>query len=228
MQSKTRWVWAIVAVAALGGCKELEGSSGSKTFTYNHNNPNNPSGPGTAVNQPPSITGAPPANVLEGQLYEFIPSATDPDGDALEFTITRKPAWAKFDKASGRLWGTPGAADVGNFTNIGITVSDGTDSGSLSSFDISVNQIAAGQATLSWAPPTQNADGSALTDLAGYRIYYGRDPNNLSQSVVLNNPGLTRYVIENLTPARWHFTMTSVNEDGAESRRTATASKTIG
>ena len=44
---------------------------------------------------------------------------------------------------------------------------------------------------------------------------------------MLDNPGLTRYVIENLTPARWHFAMTSVNQDGVESPRTDTASKTI-
>ena len=67
-----------------------------------------------------------------------------------------------------------------------------------------------------------------MTDLAGYRIYYGRNADNLTQVVVLNNPGLTRYVIENLTPAIWHFEMTSVNAEGTESRRTQTASKTIG
>ena len=43
-------------------------------------------------------------------------------------------------------------------------------------------------------PPSENADGSVLTDLAGYRIYYGRNPDNLTQVVVLDNPGLTRYV----------------------------------
>ena len=76
-------------------------------------------------------------------------------------------------------------------------------------------------------PPTENADGSPLTDLAGYRIYYGRNQDNLTQVVVLDNPGLTRYVVENLTPARWFFAMTSVRTDGVESRRSTTASKTI-
>ena len=66
-----------------------------------------------------------------------------------------------------------------------------------------------------------------MTDLAGYRIYYGRSPNFLDQSVVLNNPGLTRHVVENLTPANWHFEMTSVNQGGVESMRSTTVSKTI-
>ena len=52
-------------------------------------------------------------------------SASDADGDTLEFSIARKPAWANFDSATGRLSGTPDAEDVGNFTNIAITVTDG-------------------------------------------------------------------------------------------------------
>ena len=97
-------------------------------------------------NSAPNISGSPPANILEGELYEFAPTASDADGDTLEFSIARKPAWATFDQATGRLSGTPDAEDVGNFTNIAISVSDGTDTASLSAFDISVNQIAAGSA----------------------------------------------------------------------------------
>jgi len=116
---------------------------------------------------------------------------------------------------------------VGNFTNIVIAVSDGRASARLPAFDITVDAIALGSATLSWNPPTENVDGSTLTDLMGYRIYYGRNENQLTRTVVINNPGLTRYVVENLAAARWHFTMTSINADGVESRRSPTVSKTI-
>lgn len=179
------------------------------------------------LNSAPTISGSPPPSILEGQLYEFTPTASDADGDTLEFTIARKPSWASFDRSTGRLSGTPDTEDAGNFTNIGISVSDGTVSAALTGFDITVNQIAVGQATLSWNPPTDNADGSALTNLAGYRVYYGRNRDNLSEVVVLNNPGLTRFVVENLTTARWYFTMTSVNSQGTESLRSALLSKTI-
>jgi Putative Ig domain len=217
MPSKFPLVWVLGATLALGGCFDELDDEGSNDL-----------GGGSTLNQVPTIAGAPPSNVLEGEFYEFRPDATDPDGDALEFSIARKPVWAQFDKSSGRLWGTPGANDVGNFTNIAISVSDGKAEATLAAFDVSVSQVAAGAATLSWNPPTENADGSALTNLAGYRIYYGRNADNLTQVVVLDNPGLTRYVVENLTPARWHFEMTSVNAEGVESRRTPTASKTIG
>lgn len=182
----------------------------------------------TALNSAPTISGSPPPSILEGQPYEFTPTASDVDGDTLEFTIARKPSWASFDRTTGRLAGTPDSEDVGNFTNIGISVSDGTVSAALTAFDITVNQIALGQATLSWNPPTANSDGSTLTDLSGYRIYYGRNRDNLTEVVVLNNPGLTRYVVENLSPARWYFSMTSRNSEGVESVRSALAAKTIG
>jgi len=180
------------------------------------------------VNTAPTITGSPPASVLQGQDYDFTPAASDPDGDPIEFSIERKPAWASFDRSTGRLSGTPGAADAGNFTNIRISVTDGKATVALNDFAISVRQVAEGSATLSWSPPTQNNDGSALTNIAGYRIYFGRNRDNLTEVVAIDNPGLTRYVVENLTPARWFFRMTTLNTGGAESARSQAVSKTIG
>jgi hypothetical protein len=216
---------ATIGIAVvLSGCFDSEW----KTIPGNSGNGNSiGNGNPIAGNLAPTISGSPPPNILEGESYEFTPNASDPDGDTLEFTINRKPAWATFDRATGRLTGTPDSEDVGNFTNIEISVTDGHASKAMPNFDITVHQIAEGSATLSWVPPTESADGSPLTDLAGYRIYYGRNPNTLNQSIVLNNPGLTRYVVENLPPARWHFSMTSVNSSGDESSRSVTVSKTI-
>jgi hypothetical protein len=180
-----------------------------------------------AQNSAPTISGVPPTVVLEGEIYEFTPAAADANGDTLQFSVARKPAWADFDRQTGRISGTPTSADVGNFTNISITVSDGTASAALTAFDITVDPIAFGSATLSWMPPTGNTDGTTLTDLAGYRIYYGRSTGDLRRSVVLNNPGLSSYVVENLQPAIWYFVMTSVNARGVESVRTRPVSKRI-
>ena len=82
--------------------------------------------------------------------------------------------------------------------------------------------------TLSWMPPTENVDGSALLNLAGYRIYYGRSSDLLNQTIDLKNPGLTSYVLENLSGGRWHFAMSSVNAKGAESQRSGTVSMMVG
>src|SRR5690606_18051920 len=58
-----------------------------------------------AVNSPPTISGTPATSVEEGSAYSFTPTASDPDGDALTFTIQNRPAWAAFDPATGRLSG---------------------------------------------------------------------------------------------------------------------------
>ena len=176
---------------------------------------------------PPTISGAPPTTIVAGQAYSFRPSASDPNGDTLTFSISGKPAWATFSTVTGRLNGTPAPADVGSYTGIVIRVSDGTTTVALAAFTITVTQVTNGTATISWIPPTQNTDGSSLTDLAGYRVYYGTSPSNLNQVVELSNPGLTSYMVENLSPSTWYFSMRSFSTDGTESEASGVASKTI-
>ena len=171
----------------------------------------------TKENSPPSLSGTPDGVVLENSFYEFVPSASDRDGDALTFTINNGPGWADFDPTTGALYGTPDAADVGHYSAIQIAVSDGLSTAELPAFDIDVTSVTLASVTLQWQPPTENTDGTPLTDLAGYRIYYGVDPAELSSLIELPNPGLTTYVVEELTPSTWYFAMTSVNDQGQES-----------
>jgi hypothetical protein len=84
-----------------------------------------------------------------------------------------------------------------------------------------------GNATLSWIPPTENEDGSALTNLAGYRIFYGTSASNLSRQIDLSNPGITRYVIDNLSGGTWYFGIRAYSSLGTQSALSAIASKTI-
>jgi hypothetical protein len=84
-----------------------------------------------------------------------------------------------------------------------------------------------GVATLDWMPPTQNSDGSVLTNLAGYTVYYGTSPNDLSQSVKVSNPGLSAYTVTGLNSGTWYFAITSYSADGVESSRTNTVTTTI-
>lgn len=179
------------------------------------------------TNLPPVISGTPASSVLAGQAYSFQPSASDPNGDALTFSISRKPAWATFNASTGRLYGTPASADVGSYTGIVIRVSDGTTTVALTTFTVTVTQVTNGTATISWIPPTQNTDGSPLTDLAGYRIYYGTNATNLAQMVEISNPGLTSYVVQNLTSATWYFSMRAFRSNDTESEPSNIASKTI-
>ncbi len=85
-----------------------------------------------------------------------------------------------------------------------------------------------GTATLAWDAPTTTTSGSALTDLAGYRIYYGNSASDLSQSIQLNSVGVQTYVIDNLGQGTWYFAIKAVTSAGVESALSDIVSKTIG
>ena len=84
-----------------------------------------------------------------------------------------------------------------------------------------------GSATLSWEAPTTNTDGAALTDLAGYRIYYGSSARHLDHTVNINTIGLQTYVIEGLEPGNWYFAVMALAVNGAESGLSDMVLKTI-
>jgi Putative Ig domain len=216
----------------LAGCYDEEQSKNQ--FSSGGSAISTPSGTptGTTANQAPSIKGTAPAQVTVGEEYYFKPSASDADGDPLSFTAAGVPAWLTFDPGTGRISGTPTAADVATYSGIRITVSDGKAKATLRIARLDVVQGAAqgspGSATLEWEAPLANADGSALRDLAGYNIRYGTSPGALDHLVEVRNPGLTTYVVDGLSPTTWYFSISSVNADGIESQSTGLVWTTIG
>jgi hypothetical protein len=182
---------------------------------------------GSTSNHAPTISGSPLTSVTPSQAYSFKPTASDPDGNTLSFTIQNRPAWATFNTSDGTLSGTPVAANVGTYSGIVITVSDGKATASLPAFAISVSDVANGSATVSWTPPTQNSNGSTLTNLAGYRIYYGTSASALTKTVQVSSPGMASYVVSNLSPATWYFAVRSYNSAGVESGNSNVSSKTV-
>nr|WP_282099743.1 Ig-like domain-containing protein [Pseudoalteromonas luteoviolacea] len=91
------------------------------------------------TNDAPTIGGVPLTSVDEDSAYSFTPVAADVDGDTLSFSVQNAPAWASFNPSTGALTGTPQDHDVGNYTNITVSVSDGQASATLAAFDIAVN-----------------------------------------------------------------------------------------
>jgi Putative Ig domain len=170
-----------------------------------------------SVNSAPTLSGTAPQVVNTGAFYQFKPKATDSNGDKLTFSIQNAPRWAKFDVTSGTLAGTPAAADAGTYANIQISVSDGKTRVALPAFKISVEQVYAGNVTVDWTPPTDNSDGSILSDLAGYKVSYGTDPANLTQVIKVANAGLSSLVVDDLAPGTWYFSVSSYNGQGVDS-----------
>lgn len=216
-QARTTLV-AALALTVLAGCGGGGGGDDGTPAT----------GGSGGGNAPPTIQGQPSANVMAGQAYSFQPSASDSNNDTLTFSVTGLPAWATFNASTGRLTGTPSAADVATYSGITISVSDGQASASLNTFSITVADVVVGSATLSWTPPTQNSDGSTLTDLAGYRVHYGRSAGQLSQTVEITNASLSTYVVENLSSGTWYFAVVTVSSGGTTSVLSNVATKTIG
>jgi hypothetical protein len=89
----------------------------------------------------PTISGTPVTSVNEDENYLFTPSASDINGDELTFSIENLPSWANFDPKIGSLTGIPSNNDVGTYSNIIITVDDGTHTTSLDSFNIEVVNV---------------------------------------------------------------------------------------
>jgi hypothetical protein len=179
-------------------------------------------------NRAPTISGTPATTASVGQAYSFAPQAADADGNSLTFTVENLPSWATFNSQTGAITGTPAAANVGQFANITIYVSDGTVRTGLTAFAISVAAATRGTAALNWTPPTARTDGTSLTDLAGYRIRYGTSPDSYTETVDIDNPGLTSFVVEDLPAGTYYFTVTAVDSAGTESLSSNSASKTIG
>ncbi len=227
-----------VLLAACGGGggsgTSADTGSGSAQAPTGGSSTQTPTGSGTAsggsapvANAKPTITGTPTTAVAANSTYTFQPTASDPDGDVLTFSIQNPPPWASFDAATGKLTGTPGAGNVGAYDNIAISVTDGAADASLSAFSINVEAMGNKSVELSWQAPTQNEDGSPLTDLAGFKVYWGTSPGNYPNTVTVDNPSVLTYVLSNLVPNTYYFVATAVNSQGEESAPSPMATATI-
>ena len=171
----------------------------------------------TADNGAPTIGGTAPSAIGVGESYSFTPTASDPNGDPLTFSVTNLPSWATFNSGNGAISGTPLPGDEGNFSSIGITVSDGSLSASLSAFSIDVTGLPPGAVVITWDAPARSADGSTLNDLRGFRIHWGAQSGNYVNQLDVNNASATSHVVRNLTPATYFFAVTAIDTSGNES-----------
>lgn len=224
MTGISRWLVVLLVGPYLlaGGCG---GGGGTQSSTAGARAAAAP--PSNPTNSPPSISGTPPGSVIVNQLFSFTPNASDPDGDALTFSIQNSPAWASFDARNGELEGAPTPGDVGVYSGISVSVTDGQASAAMPQFTISVDQFGNVSATLSWTPPTQNEDGTPLSDLAGYNLYYGTTSGSYPNQIRVDNPGITSFVVTNLSPNTYYFVATAFNSTGLESSFSQEAVKTL-
>jgi hypothetical protein len=234
IQNKPAWASFSTSTGRLSGTPTSAGTFSGIVITVSDGTDTDSLGPFTitvnaAPNRAPTISGSPATSVNAGTAYSFQPTGADPDGDTLMYSIQNKPSWATFSTTTGQLSGTPtsGATHSG----IVIAVSDGKGgSASLPTFSITVTASAPpanGSATLSWTPPTQNTDGSTLSNLAGFRVSYGTSSSALNQTIQISNPGLATYVVTGLSSGTWYFAVRAYSSSGAESANSTVVNKTI-
>jgi len=84
-----------------------------------------------------------------------------------------------------------------------------------------------GSASVTWSVPTHNTDGSVLTDLSGYRIFYGTSPSTMIQSVDVSGASTASRTITGLSPGTYYFAVAAINNGGVASDPSNAVSMTV-
>jgi hypothetical protein len=189
----------------------------------------NSSSSSNTINSAPVISGTPGTTVVAGAAYSFQPTVNNADADPLSFSISNKPAWASFSSSTGRLSGIPGSGSIGSYDNIVISVSDGIASASLPAFYIEVQAapVQTGSLTLQWSAPVTRADGTplSLSEIDGYRIYYGISAGNYPDWVDVADGTAQAVTITDMPAGTYYLVMTTYDVSGNESAYSSMVAK---
>src|SRR5580658_1315619 len=129
---------------------------------------------------------------------------------------TTTPASSSTAQSSSSGGSTTSSSGAGSTGSTSSSSSGSTGTSTASSDTVSV----------SWQAPTENTNGSAITNLAGYTIYFGTSASSMTQQVNIATVGELTYVISNLGPGTWYFEVVAVNTAGVSSAPSSVVSVT--
>jgi hypothetical protein len=87
-------------------------------------------------------------------------------------------------------------------------------------------RVEAAQTDLTWTVPTTNNDGTPVTNLSGYKVYWGNASGTYQQSVDVGNQ--TSYLLNSLTDGTtYYFAVAAYDSTGRESGYSKEISKTF-
>jgi hypothetical protein len=234
MMTVSRLTGLLVIGLLLAGCFDSGGTDAANAGAGNGSAgnaatttvaPAPPSSPSASI----TIEGSPAATATVGEQYSFQPKVIS-SGAGISFAASGLPSWLTFNASTGALAGTPSAGDEGTTGHIVITASTAGASATTTPFTISVQPPAASTTVsvkLSWAAPTENTDGTPVTDLAGYHIYYGMNPAELTLWASIAGAGSTTYVVGDLPSGTYYFSVVAYNSAGVDSGQSNLANETI-
>jgi hypothetical protein len=229
MMTMSRLTGLLVIGFLLAGCWDSKDTDAANAGTGNAaataGAPAAPSGPSASI----TMEGTPSATATVGEQYSFQPTVIS-SGAGISFAATGLPSWLALNVSTGALAGTPSASDEGTTGHIVITASTAGASATTTPFTIRVQPADTNTTVsvkLSWAPPTLNTDGTPLTDLAGYHIYYGTNPADLTLWASVVGASSTTYVVSDLPTGTYYFSVVAYNSAGVDSGQSNLANETI-
>jgi hypothetical protein len=88
---------------------------------------------------------------------------------------------------------------------------------------------ATGNMDLSWTAPVTRSDGTplSLSDINGYRIYYGASAGNYTESVEIADGSALSATVTDIPAGIYHVVMSTYDVDGRESSYSSSVIKTI-
>lgn len=202
--------WAVLlATALMTGCSGSSGSAtdgggGAGTVDRDPTPAPQPPGGGSEPTpaDPPSVELASASDVVnQGETVQLTWSSQQAD------SCTASGGWSGSRSTSGTA--TVGPLDGSTTFTLTCTGAGGN---AVAMLSVAVLDVV----TLNWVAPTENVDGSALTDLAGYRIYYGDQSRAYTEELAVANPAATEQNVE-LRSGSYYFAMTALDADGNES-----------
>jgi hypothetical protein len=194
---------ALSSLVALGGCS---GSSSGSDHP-----PGGGSGP--IVREPPPSAGngdggaprveltASDSAVAAGEVVEL--SWTSANADQ----CTASGGWSGDRGTQGRATGGP----ITEGTTFTLTCS-GAGGNAMAMVTVAMS----GVITLKWQPPAENVDGTPVSDLAGYRIYYGERSREYTNHEAVPNPRAMSHDVP-VVSGSYYFAMTVLDSSGNES-----------
>ncbi len=108
---------------------DRDGNTATQSFTLKVVAPSSPS-------QPPLITSRPTGPALKSQVWTYQVTATDPDGDAIQYRLGAAPAGMTIDRNTGMVRWTPSAVSSGVIVEV--VAEDARGAWSMQSFDLPV------------------------------------------------------------------------------------------
>jgi len=164
---------------------------------------------------PPTDPEPAPAPVPEPTLTLTADSTTVDSGGSVGLTWTTSNASAC--TASGGWYGAKpasGGETVGPISSgTGFSLTCTGDGGSVLA---TVQVDAVSLVNITWQAPSQNVDGTPLTDLAGFRIYYGEESRAYTRSLSVDDAAAVSHALT-LSTGSYFVAMTAVDDGGNES-----------